>query len=91
MLETFYNTFGFIGALTVSFVLFLFFIFWLAGLAGISLKKESNRKKTIRLIIAILVPPYPFFWMIWDMTTQKIAISRKQSEGETPFGKSSDF
>jgi hypothetical protein len=71
MLETFYNNFGFAGALAIAFFLFIAFIFWAAGLAGICQFDESNRKKTIRLIIAILIPPYPFFWMIFDMILQK--------------------
>jgi hypothetical protein len=71
MLETFYNNFGFTGALLLSFSLFICFIFWMAGLAGISMKQESNKKKTIRLVIAVLLPIYPFFWMILDMITQK--------------------
>lgn len=78
MLETFYNTLGFTGALLVSFLFFIFCIFWMAGLAGISGKRESNKRKTLRLIIAVLIPPYPFFWMIWEMIAQKIQISRKR-------------
>jgi len=71
MLETFYNNFGFTGALILAFSLFICFIFWVAGLAGLSKKQESNKTKTIRLTIAVLLPVYPFLWMIWDMIKQK--------------------
>lgn len=77
MLETFYNTLGFTGALLSAFLLFIFFIFWMAGLAGICGRREPSSRKTIRIIVAVLVPPYPFFWMIWTMIQQKIAISRQ--------------
>lgn len=83
MLETFYNTLGFAGALLVSFLFFVFCIFWMAGLAGISGIRESNKRKTLRLIVAVLIPPYPFFWMIWEMIAQKIQISRKQDPDTT--------
>jgi len=74
MLETFYNNFGFTGALITAFLLFLCFIFWIAGLAGICMKNEDNRKKAFRIIVAVLIPPYPFCWMIWDMISQKKAL-----------------
>jgi len=71
MIESFYNAFGFIGALAISFILFIFFIFWIAGLAGICLKKEDNNKKTFRIVVAVLIPLYPFLWMIYDMIIQR--------------------
>ncbi|MEX1062046.1 MAG: hypothetical protein WEC12_00470 [Balneolaceae bacterium] len=77
MLETFYNNFGFAGALISSFVLFIFFIFWIAGLAGICLKNESELKKILRMTIAVLVPLYPFIWMIWEMIVQKRDVQRE--------------
>lgn len=77
MLETIYNSFGFAGALTTAFLLFIFIIFWVAGLAGISMKSEDDWRKTVRLTIAVLIPLYPFFWMIWDMIVQKIDIEEE--------------
>src|SRR5690625_4421405 len=71
MLETFYNTFGFIGSLAVAYLAFFFFLFWIAGLSGICRMRDSERAKQIRIVIAVLVPPYPFFWMIREMISQK--------------------
>ena len=59
MLETFYHTFGFFGALFVAFLGFAVFIFWVAGIAGIAYLPES-RSKTIQLVVSALFPPYPF-------------------------------
>lgn len=78
MLETFYNTFGFVGAFLISFLLFLFTIFWLGGIAGISQKRGSSTRRRIQLVVAVLIPPYPLFWMIWDMIQQRIHLNRDE-------------
>ncbi|MEX0593340.1 MAG: hypothetical protein WD115_01080 [Balneolaceae bacterium] len=78
MLETFYNTFGFVGAFLISFTLFIFAIFWLGGIAGISQKRGHATRRRIQLVVSILFPPYPLIWMIWDMIQQKIHISREE-------------
>lgn len=69
MLETFYDSFGFVGSVTISFLIFLSFIFWMAGIAGISQLKETD-KKNIRLVISIIFPPYPIIWLFIDMYRQ---------------------
>ena len=76
MLETVYNNLGFTGSLLAAFMLFLFIIFWIAGLAGIMQKEGRPSVKRIRMLFAILLPVYPFFWMIWEMIIQKIDIGR---------------
>ena len=69
MLKAFYNTFGFAGALLVSFFSFIYIIFWMAGIAGIY-KQPITPGRKWRLLVAILFPPYPFIWLIVDMITQ---------------------
>ncbi|MEX0894713.1 MAG: hypothetical protein WDZ36_03050 [Balneolaceae bacterium] len=77
MLQTFYNNFGFAGALLLAFGIFIFFIFWMAGLAGIWLQKEKEENlKIIKLITAVFIPLYPFFWMILDMYKQMKMMNR---------------
>ncbi|SMO69187.1 hypothetical protein SAMN06265218_109158 [Fodinibius sediminis] len=69
MLQTFYNSFGFIGSISISFLIFLLFIFWLAGVAGISQLKDG-KAKNVKLFFSIFFPPYPIVWLFWDMQTQ---------------------
>ncbi|HEX6982283.1 MAG TPA: hypothetical protein VF181_05945 [Balneolaceae bacterium] len=69
MLETIYNNFGFLGSITISFLIFLSFIFWMAGIAGISQLNGSNQKK-IRLFFSVIFPPYPIIWLLLDMYRQ---------------------
>lgn len=70
MLQTFYNSFGFVGSISIAFLIFIFFIFWLAGVAGISQLKYS-RTKPVKLFFSIFFPPYPIVWIFWDMYTQR--------------------
>ncbi len=76
MLESFYNSFGFIGALLISFLLFIFIIFWIAGLAGLTLTKKHRQAKSLQLIIAVLFPPYPLVWLVTDIIRQRREMSR---------------
>ncbi|MEX2602341.1 MAG: hypothetical protein WD355_11865 [Balneolaceae bacterium] len=72
MLQTFYNNFGFNGSLLIAFGLFIFFIFWIAGLAGLHLQEESSpKRKNLKMAVALLIPLYPFFWLITDMFIQR--------------------
>lgn len=77
MLETFYNSFGFLGSITVAFFIFIAFIFWMAGIAGISQLKES-RSKNIKLISSVLFPPYPIIWVFVDMYRQSQLMKEKE-------------
>jgi hypothetical protein len=77
MLETFYNSFGFIGSITVAFTIFLAFIFWMAGIAGLSQLPES-RKKNIKLVCSIFFPPYPIIWVFVDMYRQSQLMKEKE-------------
>ena len=69
MLQTFYESFGFLGSISLAFFIFLSFIFWMAGIAGLSQLPES-REKTLKLISSILFPPYPIIWVFVDMYRQ---------------------
>ncbi|HYW34440.1 MAG TPA: hypothetical protein VE868_03435 [Balneolaceae bacterium] len=70
MLENFYHAFGFFGALAVALIGFSVFIFWVAGIAGIGNLPES-RKKNIMLIACIIFPPFPFFWIFYDINRER--------------------
>ncbi|MBN2731596.1 MAG: hypothetical protein JXR26_04110 [Balneolaceae bacterium] len=70
MLETFYNTFGFFGAILVAFLSFAIFIFWVAGIAGIVYLPESKDKNK-KLLFCVIFPPYPFFWIFYDINRER--------------------
>lgn len=73
MLQSFYENFGFFGALALAIAMFLFFILWIAGIAGITLPYDGGRKKghNWQIILAILVPIYPVVWLIVDIYLQR--------------------
>lgn len=66
MIETFYNNFGFAGALGIAFGSFILFIFWVAGVAGIADRADESYKNQ-KLIISVFIPIYPILWMWIDM------------------------
>lgn len=70
MLQTFYNSYGFLGSITIAFLIFLSFIFWMAGIAGISQLAES-RKKNFKLLASVIFPPYTIIWLFVDMWRQR--------------------
>lgn len=70
MLETFYNNFGFVGSILIAFGGFILFIFWIAGISGIA-QLPDNRTKNLRLALCVLFPPFPIFWLLYDMYAQK--------------------
>jgi hypothetical protein len=72
MLKTFYELFGFFGALSISLALFFFFIFWLAGLAGITLPVDGGKPKFNKwqVMVSIFIPLYPIYWLIRNITEQ---------------------
>lgn len=69
MIEVLYSSVGFFLSVVILFGGFGAFVFWIAGLAGIAELPESKNKNT-KLIIGILFPPYPFFWLIYDIYSQ---------------------
>ncbi|MEX0723992.1 MAG: hypothetical protein WD053_08945 [Gracilimonas sp.] len=73
MLQSFYENFGFFGALFLAIAMFLFFILWIAGIAGIALPYDGGRKKgnTWQIILAVLIPIYPVLWLILDIYLQR--------------------
>lgn len=72
MLQSFYESFGFFGALALSFFMFIFLILWMAGIAGIALPYDGGRKKghDWQVVLAVLFPPYPVIWLLVDMYNQ---------------------
>jgi len=77
MLQTFYNNFGFLGSISISFIIFLLFIFWMAGIAGISQFPESTQKN-MKLAVSIVFPPYPIIWIFVDMYRQSQLMKDKE-------------
>jgi hypothetical protein len=73
MLQSFYNNFGFFGALALAVSLFFFFILWMAGVAGITIPYDGGQKRgsTWQVVFAIIFPPYPVIWLIFDMYLQR--------------------
>ncbi len=69
MLQTFYDNFGFIGSISIAFLIFISFIFWMAGVAGISQMKAS-KSKNVKLFFSVFFPPYPIIWVFIDMYRQ---------------------
>lgn len=72
MLKSFYELFGFFGALFLSLALFLFFILWLAGLAGITIPVDGGKQKNDKwkIGLAIIIPVYPIFWLFKNLYEQ---------------------
>lgn len=66
MIESLYNSLGFFLTLGILYVGFGVFIFWIAGLAGISSLPDSENK-TKKIVIGVLFPPYPLFWLVYDI------------------------
>lgn len=69
MIESFYNTFGFLGALSISVASFLLFLFWVSGVAGIAIMPD-DRYKNWKLLAAVIIPLYPVIWLCIDMFQQ---------------------
>ncbi|SMO37202.1 hypothetical protein [Gracilimonas mengyeensis] len=80
MLQSFFENFGFFGALALAFVLFIFLILWIAGIAGIALPYDGGQKKgnDWQVLIAVVFPPYPVIWLIYDMYQQYRSMDGKQ-------------
>lgn len=78
MLKSFYELFGFFGALILSLALFILFIFWLAGIAGITLPVDGGKPKFNKweVIVAIFIPVYPIYWLVKDIIEQHLFMKR---------------
>jgi len=81
MLQSFYENFGFFGALALAIFLFIFIIFWVAGIAGITLPYDGGQKKgsNAQVILAVLFPPYPVIWLLVDMYRQRKLLKKADS------------
>jgi hypothetical protein len=79
MLKSFYELFGFFGALALSLAMFLLFIIWVAGIAGITLPVDGGKPKYNKweVAIAILIPIYPVYWVIRDVIEQHIFMRKR--------------
>lgn len=73
MLENLFQTFGVMGALTISLVVFLIFVFWVAGIAGFT-DSQSGNLKPFQIALCVLFPPFPVVWLITDMVRQHRAM-----------------
>lgn len=72
MLKIFYDAMGFGVSLLSAFLLFILFIFWIAGLSGIVIaQKEKNVVNIWQIVVAVVLFPYPVFWMIQQMIRQR--------------------
>ncbi len=82
MLKTFYENLGFFGALILALGLFVFFILWVAGLAGITLPVDGGKPRgsKLQILIAILIPFYPVFWIFYEMYRQRKFINQKNND-----------
>ncbi len=78
MIETFYNNFGFAGALSIALVSFVLLIFWVAGVAGIA-EGTDDPYKNQKLVISVLIPIYPILWIWIDMYRQYTNMHRRHS------------
>jgi hypothetical protein len=82
MLKTFYTEIGFFGALLLALGLFVLFILWVAGIAGITLPVDGGKPRgsKIEIVIAILVPVYPVFWLFYEMYHQRKFIKKENND-----------
>lgn len=74
MLKWSYLHFGYFGTLFLALFVFLLFIAYMAGIAGISILPDDSRSKNIKLIIGVIIPPYPVLWLIMDIYRQHKAL-----------------
>lgn len=81
MIQWFYTELGFAGTILIALFIFVLFILWLAGIAGISGLPASNRTRTSKLIMGVVLPPFPIFWILMDIRRQHLIIkgSRRES------------
>lgn len=81
MLQSFYENFGFFGALALAIILFLFFILWMAGIAGLSLPYDGGQKKgkSWQIVLAVLIPIYPVLWLLVDIYMQNKYMKKEDS------------
>ena len=74
MLKWLFAHFGLVGTVLIVLTGFIVFIFWVSGIAGIvNLSKADKRRHTL-MALSILIPPFPFFWMVRDIVTQYRAL-----------------
>ncbi len=77
MLKWSYLHFGFFGTVFLALFMFLLFIMYLAGIAGISILPDGDRTKNIKLILSVLIPPFPVIWLFIDVYRQHKAIKSR--------------
>jgi hypothetical protein len=76
MIQSLYLDFGFLGALFLLILIFFCFVFWVAGISGLADQKKS-KKPNLKLVMSILVPPFPILWLIYDMYRQNRRLKGK--------------
>lgn len=82
MIESFYNSFGFLGALGISVGCFILFLFWISGVAGIA-EIPDDPKKNWKLVFGVIIPVYPIVWVWWDMFQQHSEMHHDPSQYES--------
>lgn len=78
MLKWLYASLGFWGSVFFTLTAFVLFIFWIAGMAGISTIRSTDRSKSMKLLLSVVVPPYPIIWLLVDMYQHKKRLGSKQ-------------
>lgn len=67
MMQWFYTELGFAGSILFALFVFVCFVLWLAGIAGISGGDNARRHRNVKLLLGVLVPPFPILWILWDI------------------------
>ena len=70
MLQLLYNEFGFFGSILLALIIFIGFIFWFSGMAGIAGQSKTNTTRNLRILLAVVFPPFSIGWLIYDMRRQ---------------------
>lgn len=70
MLQLLYDEFGFFGSILLALVIFIGFIFWFSGMAGIAGQSKTNTTRNLRILLAVVFPPFSIGWLIYDMRRQ---------------------
>gem|GEM_PF-606405 len=77
MIRSLYLDFGFFTTLIICLGIVVFFIIWLAGIAGLLANPDTKKEVGwVKIICCILIPVYPFLWLIFDTFKEYITIRK---------------
>lgn len=71
MLKWLHSELGLVGSIIAFFVVFMGSILWFAGLSGLIERHSSGLKNGLLIAAAVIFPPIPVFWMIFDIFQQR--------------------